>query len=64
MQNARQSRLNLLGPIKESQFREGEVGKVPDDLSLQLVRDLIDESFSDDEYKKYKKQEKKRQSNK
>lgn len=48
-QNQRASRLNLLGPIKEVQYKDGEVGKVPEDLSLNLVRDLIEQSFSDDE---------------
>lgn len=37
----RQSKLNLLGPIKEPTDR-GDTGRVPDDLSINLVKDMID----------------------
>ena len=40
----RQSKLNLLGPIKEPTDR-GDTGRVPDDLSINLVKDMIDQSF-------------------
>ena len=47
--------MNLLGPIREHKFKDNEVGKVPEDLSLNLVRDLIDQSFADEDGKKKKK---------